>query len=117
LSAAVIAGVSAARDQAPRGPSVTFSKDVAPIFQQKCQVCHQPNSIAPMTLVNYGDAKRFASAIKTKVAARVMPPWHVDKNIGVRAFKNDRSLTDEQINTIVSGRCRRTGDPKDLPPP
>jgi hypothetical protein len=119
LSAAVIAGVSAARDQAPRGPSVTFSKDVAPIFQQKCQVCHQPNSIAPMTLVNYADAKRFASAIKTKVAARVMPPWHVDKNIGVRAFKNDRSLTDEQIKTIVSwvDAGAPEGDPKDLPPP
>jgi len=119
LSAAVIAGVSAARDQGPRGTSVTFSKDVAPIFQQKCQVCHQPNSIAPMTLVNYADAKRFASAIKTKVAARVMPPWHVDKNIGVRAFKNDRSLSDEQINTIVSwvDAGAPEGDPKDLPPP
>jgi len=119
LSAAVIAGVSAARDQAPRGPSVTFSRDVAPIFQQKCQVCHQPNSIAPMTLVNYADAKRFASAIRTKVAARVMPPWHVDKNIGVRAFKNDRSLSDEQINTIVSwvDAGAPEGDPKDLPPP
>ena len=119
LSAAVIAGVSAARDQAPRDPSVTFSKDVAPIFQQKCQVCHQPNSIAPMTLVNYADAKRFAGAIKTKVAARVMPPWHVDKNIGVRAFKNDRSLTDDQINTIVSwvDAGAPEGDPRDLPPP
>jgi len=119
LSAAVIAGVSAARDQGPRAPSVTFSKDVAPIFQQRCQVCHQPNSIAPMTLVNYADAKRFASAIRTKVAARVMPPWHVDKNIGVRAFKNDRSLTDEQINTIVSwvDAGAPEGDPKDLPPP
>jgi len=119
LSAAVIAGVSAARDQPPRGPSVTFSKDVAPIFQQKCQVCHQPNSIAPMTLMNYADAKRFASAIRTKVAARIMPPWHVDKNIGVRAFKNDRSLSDEQINTIVSWVDAGTpeGDPKDLPPP
>ena len=98
---------------------MTFSKDVAPIFQQKCQVCHQPNSIAPMALVNYADAKRYASAIKTKVAARVMPPWHIDKNIGVRAFKNDRSLTDQQINTIVSwvDAGAPEGDPKDLPPP
>jgi mono/diheme cytochrome c family protein len=119
LSAVVIVGVSATRDQAPRGQSVTFSRDVAPIIQQKCQVCHQPNSIAPMPLVNYADAKRFASAIKTKVAARVMPPWHIDKNIGVRAFKNDRSLTDQQINTIVSwvDAGAPEGDPRDLPPP
>src|SRR6187401_3749983 len=97
LSAAVIAGVSAARDQGPRGTSVTFSKDVAPIFQEKCQVCHQPNSIAPMTLLTYVDAKKFASAIKSKVEARVMPPWHIDRNIGVPGFKNDRGLTVAEI--------------------
>src|SRR5690349_1668524 len=81
---------------------ITFSKDIAPIFQEKCQVCHQPNSIAPMSLLNYADAKKYASAIKTKVAARVMPPWHIDKSIGVRGFKNDRSLSEEQISRVVS---------------
>ncbi len=119
LGAAAIATVSAARSQPSPAPTMTFSKDVAPIFQQKCQVCHQPNSIAPMALMNYADAKRVASAIKTKVAARLMPPWHIDKNIGIRAFKNDRSLTDEQIDTIVSwvDAGAPEGDPKDLPPP
>src|SRR5213083_1056467 len=75
---------------------VTFSKDVAPIFQAKCQECHQPNSIA-----------------------RQMPPWHLDRSVGVQKFKNDMSLTDEQVDTIVrwvdDGALQ--GDPKDLPPP
>ncbi|HVQ41524.1 MAG TPA: hypothetical protein VMS54_04935 [Vicinamibacterales bacterium] len=100
---AAIASVSASRGQsaaAARKP--TFNKDVAPIFQEKCQVCHQPNSIAPMPLLNYADAKKFASAIKSKVEARVMPPWHIDRNIGVRSFKNDRGLTDAEVGTIVS---------------
>ncbi len=110
-----LAGVVAGAPQA----GVTFSKDVAPIFQAKCQVCHQPNSIAPMPLVNFADARKYASAIKTKVAARVMPPWHVDKNIGVRGFKNDRSLSDDQIRTIVSwvDGGAPEGNPRDLPPP
>ena len=117
-----IVGLSAARDQAPSKAEpapVTFTNDVAPIFQQKCQVCHQPNSIAPMPLVTYADAKQFASAIKAKVAARVMPPWHIDKSIGVRAFKNDRSLTDAQVRTIVNwvDAGAPQGDLKDLPPP
>ena len=43
---------------------MTFTKDVAPILQQKCQVCHQPNSIAPMSLITYEDARKFADAIK-----------------------------------------------------
>ncbi len=117
---AAIASVSASRGQsaaATRKP--TFSKDVAPIFQEKCQVCHQPNSIAPMPLLNYADAKKFASAIKSKVEARVMPPWHIDRNIGVRAFKNDRGLTDAEVGTIVSwvegGAVE--GDRADLPAP
>jgi mono/diheme cytochrome c family protein len=118
ISAGVSAVVRAAHEP-PQGRAVTFTRDIAPIFQQKCQVCHQPNSIAPMPLISYADGKKFASAIKTKVSQRLMPPWHIDKNIGVRAFKNDRSLTDEQINAIVSwvDAGAPEGDPKDMPPP
>src|SRR5262245_12685624 len=96
--AAAIAVTAASFEQGPPATQkrVTFTKDVAPIFQQKCQVCHQANSIAPMSLITYADAKQFASAIKSKVEARVMPPWHIDRNIGVRSFKNDRGLTDDQ---------------------
>jgi mono/diheme cytochrome c family protein len=54
---------------------VTFSKDVAPIFQKKCQECHQPNSIAPMSLITYQEARPWARSIKERVATRQMPPW------------------------------------------
>jgi len=97
---------------------VTFSKDVAPIFQAKCQECHQPNSIAPMSLITYQDARPWARSIKERVAMRQMPPWHIDKNVGVQKFKNDMSLSDDQINTIVAwvdGGALQ-GDPKDMPP-
>src|SRR4249920_863049 len=98
---------------------VTFSKDVAPIFQAKCQECHQPNSIAPMSLITFQDARPWARSIKERVAARQMPPWHIDQSVGVQHFKNDMSLTDPQINTIVSwvDSGAAQGDPKDLPAP
>ena len=80
---------------------VTFSKDVAPIFQAKCQECHQPNSIAPMSLISYEDARPWAVSIKERVSSRQMPPWHIDPSVGVQKFKNDMSLSDEQIDTIV----------------
>jgi len=98
---------------------VTFSKDVAPIFQAKCQECHQPNSIAPMSLITYQDARPWARSIKERVASRQMPPWHIDRSVGVQKFKNDMSLTDEQVDAIVAwvdGGALQ-GDPKDLPPP
>jgi hypothetical protein len=98
---------------------VTFSKDVAPIFQAKCQECHQPNSIAPMSLISFQDARPWARSIKERVATRQMPPWHIDKSVGVQKFKNDLSLTDEQVDTIVRwvDAGAPQGDPKDLPAP
>jgi len=97
----------------------TFSKDVSRILQQKCQQCHQPNSIAPMSLITYREARPWARAIRERVVTRQMPPWHVDQSVGVRKFKNDMSLSDEQIDTIVRwvDAGAPEGDPKDLPAP
>jgi len=96
---------------------VTFAKHVAPILQQKCQVCHRPGSIAPMSLLTYEDARRFAPLMKARVAARTMPPWHIDKTVGIQRFKNDRSLTDDQVSVLVRwvDAGAPLGDPKDLP--
>src|SRR5262249_491839 len=62
---------------------VTFSKDVAPILQAKCQECHQPNSIAPMSLITFEEARPWARSIKERVSGRQMPPWHIDQGVGV----------------------------------
>jgi hypothetical protein len=95
----------------------TFSKDIAPIFQEKCEACHRPDSIAPMSLKTYAEARPWARSIKARVADRQMPPWHIDKTVGIQKFKNDRSLSDDQIATIVrwvdSGAPQ--GDPKAMP--
>src|SRR5262245_23308666 len=94
----ICSSVATAAD-APR--QVTFSKDVAPIFQAKCQDCHQPNSIAPMSLITFQDARPWARSIKERVSTHQMPPWHIDRSVGVQKFKNDVSLTAEQSGTTV----------------
>jgi hypothetical protein len=101
------------------GSEVTFNKDVAPILQRACQNCHRPGSIAPMSLLTYKDARPWARSIKAKVALREMPPWHIDRNIGVNKFKDDPSLTDAEIATIspwVDGGALE-GNAADLPAP
>jgi hypothetical protein len=109
-----LAGVSLAADK-----PVTFTKDVAPIFEEKCQECHRPGSLAPMSLVTYEETRPWAKSIKLRVMTRQMPPWHIDKTVGVREFKNDMSLSDEQIATIVRwvDAGSPQGDPRDMPAP
>ena len=108
---ATISTAAVAQDQ------VTFTKDVAPILQEHCQVCHHPNTVAPMSLMTYQDARPWAKAIKAKVAAREMPPWFVDKNIGVQHFDNDTSLSDQEIATLVKwvDAGAPQGNPADMP--
>jgi mono/diheme cytochrome c family protein len=84
---------------AAEGPSVTFTKDVAPIVYKSCVECHRPTMFAPMSLMTYDDARPYARAIKAKVTARQMPPWGADPAFGT--FKNDPRLTDKEIQTIV----------------
>jgi hypothetical protein len=116
---AVLAMSALSRAADPTTPQVTFSKDVAPILQEKCQQCHQPNSIAPMSLISFENTRPWARSIKQRVMTRQMPPWHIDPSVGVHEFKNDMSLTDAQIDTIVRwvDAGAPEGNPKDMPPP
>jgi hypothetical protein len=108
---------AAARASGP--PAPTFTRDIAPILQAKCESCHRADSMAPMSLVTYEDVRPWARSIAARVRTRQMPPWHIDKTIGIQKFKNDRSLDDDQIATIlawVAGGAPK-GDPRDMPPP
>ena len=78
----------------------TFAKDIAPILYENCVACHRPNHLAPMSLITYADARPWARAVKTKVLTREMPPWGADSR--VRAYKNDASLTQTEIDTIAA---------------
>jgi hypothetical protein len=115
LCAMLLGAGSAAAADGVKTP--TFTKDVAPIFQGKCETCHRTDSMAPMSLATYQEARPWAKSIKARVAARQMPPWHVDKNIGIQEFKNDRSLTEQEIDTITrwADGGAPMGDPKDMP--
>lgn len=117
-TASAVVGVVLIASAANAQTAPTFSKDIAPILQAKCQECHQPNSIAPMSLVTFAEARPWARSIKQRVATRQMPPWHIDQSVGVQKFKNDMSLSQKQIDTIVAwvDAGAPQGDPKDLPP-
>jgi hypothetical protein len=93
---------------------VRFTKDVAPIFYNKCVTCHRPGDIAPMSLIDYTSARPWARAIREAVITRKMPPWFADPHYG--EFANDSRLTQQEIDTIarwVDGGAQE-GDARDL---
>jgi hypothetical protein len=118
LATAAIAlmGAGTSEAQTPQ-QQVTYTKDVAPIFQEKCETCHRPESIAPMSLRTYEESRPWARSIRARVQSREMPPWHIDKTVGIQQFKNDRSLSDDQIATVLAwvDQGAVKGDPKDMP--
>ena len=104
------------------GEEVTFSKDVAPILHRSCVQCHRPGSIAPMSLISYEDARPWARAIREKTSLAPddperMPPWFIEKNVGIQQFKDDPSLSDEEIALIATWVANGAprDDPADMP--
>lgn len=121
--AGLVSPLAVTAQQAPATPEVTFTKDIAPILQRSCQNCHRPGQVAPMSLLTYEDARPWARAMKQRTAIRdkmgAMPPWYIEKNIGIQHYKNDPSLSDEEVAKIAKwadGGAPR-GDAKDMPEP
>src|SRR6266581_8984595 len=98
---ALIALGTTANAQSAAERQVTFTKDVAPILQRSCQTCHRPDSVAPMSMLTYEDARPWAKAMKFRTGLRnkpyAMPPWFIEKNVGIQQYKGDISLSDEEI--------------------
>ena len=97
--------------------SPVFFGDVLGILQNRCQQCHRPGEIAPMSFLTYADTRPWAKAIRDSVLTRKMPPWFADPHFG--HFANDRSLSQREIDTLVNwvDSGAPEGNPKDGPPP
>src|SRR5579859_3579972 len=78
----------------------TYTRDVAPIIQAKCQQCHRPGDVAPFTLMNYDDAATYADDIKLSLQLNTMPPWK--PVAGFNSFLDSYAITDDERNTILA---------------
>jgi mono/diheme cytochrome c family protein len=114
---ASVHATAARPEAAPAGTVPTFAKDVAPIVFNNCASCHRSGEVAPMTLTSYEDVRPWAKVIREKVRSREMPPWGADPAHSLK-MRNDRSLTQAQIDIIVAwvdGGAPKGSD-ADLPP-
>ncbi len=111
--------LSLAQESADSQREITWAGEVAVIFQEKCQECHRPNSIGPMSLLTYDEAKVFAPVIRYRVENRVMPPWHINPDVGVQKFTNNRGLSEVERQTILAwvDQGAREGNASQAPAP
>jgi peroxiredoxin len=97
--------------------AVTYSKDIAPLLNNRCVECHRSGEIAPFSLTSYSEAAGWAETLLEVVHENRMPPWHADPQFG--QFSNDRRLSDAEkqlLDAWVQAGAPE-GDPKDLPAP
>jgi hypothetical protein len=94
----------------------TFNRDVLPILEKRCQECHRPGEVAPMPFLTYKQTRPWVKAIREAVALKKMPPWFAEPGFG--PFSNDRSLSKEEMETLVTWADRGApeGDPRDRRP-
>jgi peroxiredoxin len=104
-------------DRERRSAAQTYCKDVAPILQKRCVVCHRPGQVAPFALTSYREASGWAAAIREVIEEGRMPPWSASPRHGT--FANDPSLTRSEKETLfgwIDAGCPE-GNSSDLPRP
>lgn len=87
------------RGQRAQHAKISYAKDIAPVLEAKCVVCHQEGGIGPFAMSEYAIVKQFAPMIRESLRTDTMPPWHPDPLVG--KFKHDASLTGDQVRTLV----------------
>jgi peroxiredoxin len=99
--------------------AVTYSRDVAAILDQNCRECHRGGQIGPFALETYEQARKRAADIAAVAEGRIMPPWRAAPGSHAVPFRHDRSLSDQEIATLVawSEGGAPEGDPADRPAP
>lgn len=123
LGAILVGALLAPSGGIAQSSEITFHNDIEPILQRSCQNCHRIGGVGPMPLVTYDQVAPFAGLIEYKTGLRdragAMPPWYMEKDIGIQDYKNDPSLSDAEIDAISSWARTGTpkGDPADAPVP
>ena len=98
----------------PAEPTVTYTRDIAPLLDRRCVECHREGEVGAIPLDTYAQAAKWAAQMSTEVQTRRMPPWKAESH---DEFLGERRLSDAEIKTVVDWAAAGApqGDPADLP--
>lgn len=88
------------RAKAADWKKISYAKDVAPILEAKCVVCHTEGGMGPFAMNGYQTVKAMSPMIREALRTKRMPPFHSDAHWG--NWSNDMLLSSEQIKTVVN---------------
>lgn len=118
IGAIVSAGVNTAVPAVhAQQPTITFTRDVAPILYARCAACHHEGGSAPFPLLTYAQVKQHAAQIVDVTRRRYMPPWKPEP-AGSGTFIGANRLTEAELTTLADWvrQGAAEGDPAALPP-
>lgn len=102
----------------PADGKATYAEHVAQIFNDHCVTCHRPGEVAPFSMMDYANAKKWAPMIEQAASDRRMPPWKAVHGFG--EFKDENRLTEVEIETIrrwvKAGAPRGASEKEPVPP-
>jgi hypothetical protein len=77
---------------------ISYDQHIRPIIATHCNHCHQPNNVAPFSLLTYEEVSLKAKFIGFVTESRYMPPWKADT--AFQHYKNENVLSDEEIGLL-----------------
>lgn len=89
-----------AADATSGDDALTYFRDIKPIVDAKCAVCHRPGSVAPFDFTTYEQLYALREAVRNEVSQGTMPPWPPAQ--GCADYLGDRSLEADQIEIITA---------------
>ena len=87
------------RERRDAHAKISYAETIAPLLTEKCVACHRPGGVGPWAMTDYNMVRGFAPMMREVLRTKRMPPWHADPKYG--HFVGDRSLSTEQIKTLV----------------
>lgn len=92
--------ITYASPSSPGIHDISFTRDIAPIFRNRCNSCHHVGGLAPFAFDSLAAVRGWSAMTREVVMNGRMPPWFADPHYG--EFHDDISLSVNEKQRLIS---------------